>query len=50
MLWIAMRCWYPDAYARVVWILEKRAAGGYMRKLTDEERIGAMAVEIGLRR
>ena len=41
--WIAMRHWYPDAYVRVVWIVEQLAAGGLMLTPTEEDVAGPLA-------
>ncbi len=45
--WIAMRNWYPDAYARVAAIVEQLAAGGLMLTPTEEDIAGPMAGDIG---
>jgi 4-hydroxyphenylacetate 3-monooxygenase len=45
--WIAMRNWYPDAYARVAAIVEQLAAGGLMLTPTEEDLAGPMAGDIG---
>ena len=45
--WIAMRNWYPDAYVRVIWILEQLAAGGLMLTPSEEDINGPMAEDIG---
>ena len=45
--WIAMRNWYPDAYARVAAIVEQLAAGGLMLTPTEEDLAGPLADEIG---
>ena len=44
--WIAMRHWYPDAYVRVIWIVEQLAAGGLMLTPTEEDVRGPLADEI----
>ena len=44
--WIAMRHWYPDAYARVAAIVEQLAAGGLMLTPTEKDLAGPMAAEI----
>jgi len=44
--WIAMRHWYPDAYARVAAIVEQLAAGGLMLTPTEKDLAGPMAGEI----
>ena len=41
--WIAMRHWYPDAYARVAAIVEQLAAGGLMLTPTEEDMRGPVA-------
>ena len=45
--WIAMRNWYPDAYVRVIWIVEQLAAGGLMLTPTEQDVQGELADEIG---
>ncbi len=45
--WIAMRHWYPDAYARVAAIVEQLAAGGLMLTPTEEDLAGPLADDIG---
>ena len=45
--WIAMRNWYPDAYARVAAIVEQLAAGGLMLTPTEEDLAGPMSGNIG---
>ena len=45
--WIAMRNWYPDAYARVAAIVEQLAAGGLMLTPTEDDLAGPMAGDIG---
>ncbi len=40
---MAMRHWYPDAYVRVVWIVEQLAAGGLMLTPTEEDVGGPLA-------
>ena len=45
--WIAMRHWYPDAYVRVMWIVEQLAAGGLMLTPTEQDVNGPMAETIG---
>ena len=45
--WIAMRNWYPDAYVRVIWIVEQLAAGGLMLTPTEQDVHGELAEEIG---
>ena len=45
--WIAMRNWYPDAYVRVIWIVEQLAAGGLMLTPTEQDVQGELAGEIG---
>jgi 4-hydroxyphenylacetate 3-monooxygenase len=44
--WMAMRHWYPDAYSRVVAILEQLAASGLMLTPTEEDMAGPMAPSI----
>ncbi|MBC8282028.1 MAG: 4-hydroxyphenylacetate 3-monooxygenase, oxygenase component, partial [Chloroflexi bacterium] len=44
--WIAMRNWYPDAYARVAAIVEQLAAGGLMLTPTEEDLAGPLAGDI----
>ena len=44
--WIAMRHWYPDAYARVAAIVEQLAAGGLMLTPTEEDMAGPLAGDI----
>ena len=44
--WIAMRNWYPDAYARVAAIVEQLAAGGLMLTPTEDDLAGPMAGDI----
>ena len=44
--WIAMRNWYPDAYSRIVWIIEQLAAGGLMLTPSDQDLNGPMAETI----
>ena len=44
--WIAMRHWYPDAYARVAAIVEQLAAGGLMLTPTEEDMRGPLARDI----
>ena len=44
--WIVMRNWYPDAYARVVAIVEQLAAGGLMLTPTEEDFAGPLAGDI----
>jgi len=34
---IAMRHWFPDAYVRVIWIVEQLAAGGLMLTPTEKD-------------
>ena len=45
--WIAMRHWYPDAYARVAGIVEQLAAGRLMLTPTEEDLAGPLAEDIG---
>ena len=45
--WIAMRNWYPDAYVRVIWILEQLAAGGLMLTPTEMDVQGELSGDIG---
>ena len=45
--WIAMRNWYPDAYVRIIWIVEQLAAGGLMITPSQEDVQGPMAETIG---
>ncbi|MCI0794876.1 MAG: 4-hydroxyphenylacetate 3-monooxygenase, oxygenase component [Chloroflexi bacterium] len=45
--WIAMRHWYPDAYVRVIWIVEQLAAGGLMLTPNEEDVKGPLAADIG---
>ena len=45
--WIAMRHWYPDAYARVAAIVQQLAAGGLMLTPTEEDLAGPLAEDIG---
>ena len=45
--WIAMRNWYPDAYSRIIWIVEQLAAGGLMLTPSEEDLNGPMAETIG---
>ena len=45
--WIAMRNWYPDAYVRIIWIVEQLAAGGLMLTPSQEDVQGPMAETIG---
>ena len=44
--WTAMRNWYPDAYSRVIAIVEQLAAGGLMLTPTEEDMSGPMAASI----
>ena len=44
--WIAMRHWYPDAYARVVAIVQQLAASGLMLTPTEADVSGPLAEEI----
>ena len=44
---VALRHWYPDAYVRVIWIVEQLAAGGLMLTPTEEDVSGPMAETIG---
>ena len=44
--WVAMRHWYPDAYVRVIWIVEQLAAGGLMLTPTEQDVQGELAPEI----
>ena len=44
--WIAMRHWYPDAYARVAAIVEQLAAGGLMLTPTEQDMAGPLAADI----
>ena len=44
--WIAMRHWYPDAYARVVAIVQQLAASGLMLTPTEADVSGPLADEI----
>ncbi len=45
--WIAMRDWYPDAYSRVVWILEQLSASGLMLTPSEKDLQGPISDEIG---
>lgn len=45
--WTAMRHWYPDAYVRIIWIVEQLAAGGLMLTPTEEDVKGPMGESIG---
>ena len=45
--WMAMRNWYPDAYVRVVWIVEQLAASGLMLTPTQQDLNGPLAGHIG---
>ena len=45
--WIAMRHWYPDAYVRVIWIVEQLAAGGLMLTPTEQDVHGELEGDIG---
>ena len=45
--WIAMRHWYPDAYVRVIWIVEQLAAGGLMLTPNEQDVEGPLAADIG---
>ena len=45
--WIAMRNWYPDAYSRVVWILEQLSASGLMLTPSENDLRGPIADTIG---
>ena len=45
--WTAMRHWYPDAYVRVVWIVEQLAASGLMLTPTEADVNGPLAETIG---
>jgi len=38
--WIVMRHWFPDAYVRVVWILEQLCASGLMLTPTEADVYG----------
>ncbi len=40
---IAMRHWFPEAYVRVIWIVEQLAAGGLMLTPTEEDMHGELA-------
>jgi 4-hydroxyphenylacetate 3-monooxygenase len=40
---IAMRHWFPEAYVRVIWIVEQLAAGGLMLTPTEEDMKGELA-------
>ena len=42
-----MRNWYPDAYVRIIWIVEQLAAGGLMLTPSAEDVQGPMAETIG---
>ncbi len=44
--WIAMRHWYPDAYARVVAIVQQLAASGLMLTPTEADVSGPLADDI----
>ena len=44
--WIAMRNWYPDAYARVVAIVQQLAASGLMLTPTEADMSGPLADDI----
>ena len=44
--WIAMRHWYPDAYARVAAIVQQLAASGLMLTPTGADVAGPVAVDI----
>ena len=39
----AMRHWFPDAYVRIVWIVEQLAAGGLMLTPTEKDFTGEIA-------
>ena len=45
--WVAMRHWYPDAYARVVAIVQQLAASGLMLTPNEADLRGPLADEIG---
>ena len=45
--WIAMRHWYPEAYARVASIVEQLAASGLMLTPTEADLAGPLADDIG---
>lgn len=44
--WIAMRHWYPDAYARVVAIVQQLAASGLMLTPSEADMGGPLAADI----
>ena len=44
--WIAMRNWYPDAYARVVAIVQQLAASGLTLTPTEADMSGPLADDI----
>ena len=44
--WIAMRHWYPDAYARVVAIVQQMAASGLMLTPSEADVSGPLAADI----
>ena len=45
--WIAMRNWYPDAYVRIIWIVEQLSAGGLMLTPSQSDVEGPLAETIG---
>ena len=42
-----MRNWYPDAYVRIIWIVEQLAAGGLMLTPSQSDVEGPLAETIG---
>ncbi len=44
--WIAMRHWYPDAYARVIAIVQQLAASGLMLTPAEADIAGPLAADI----
>ena len=40
--WIVLRHWFPDAYVRVIWIVEQLCASGLMLTPTEADMHGAM--------
>ena len=44
--WTAMRHWYPDAYVRVIWIVEQLAASGLMLTPTEDDVAGPISDSI----
>ncbi len=44
---VALRHWWPDAYVRIIWIVEQLAAGGLMLTPTENDIDGPQADTIG---